>query len=163
MTNRRRTDEQQYEGHDGPCLQAMRTGEVVQAHDLVTDRWDGYPAVAVANGIRSVLSTPLIFNAASACALNLYAETPGVCSETGQQLAVLLAGQAAIAVTAALRHYGEVTLSDHLRVALSSRLVIDQAIGIVMGQRRCTSHEAVATLRVVYQRGNINSGSSPPS
>ena len=44
-------------------------------------------------------------------------------------LVALLAGQAAIAVTAALRHYDEVRLSDHLRGALSSQSVIDQAIG----------------------------------
>ena len=47
-------------------------------------------------------------------------------------LVALLAGQAAIAVTAALRHYDEVRLSDHLRGALSSQSVIDQAIGIIM-------------------------------
>jgi hypothetical protein len=52
--------------------------------------------------------------------------------QCGGAAAALLAGQAAIAVTAALRHYDEVRLSDHLRSALSSRLVIDQAIGIVM-------------------------------
>jgi hypothetical protein len=47
----------------------------------------------------------------------------------------LLAGQAAIAVTAALRHHDEVTLPDHLRIALSSRSAIDQAIGIIMAQQ----------------------------
>lgn len=54
-------DEQQYERDEGPCLQALYTGEVVEAVDLtVEDRWNGYPAVAVGYGIRSVLSTPLI-------------------------------------------------------------------------------------------------------
>jgi AmiR/NasT family two-component response regulator len=72
-----------------------------------------------------------------------------------RQLAALLAGQAAIAVTAALRHYDEITLSDHLRIALSSRSVIDQAIGIVMAQRRCGPEEAFATLRMISQRRNI--------
>ncbi len=58
-----------------------------------------------------------------------------------QHFTALLAGQAAIAVTAALRHDDEVTLSDHLRTALSSRSVIDQAIGIVMSQSRRTADE----------------------
>ncbi|MDQ3827623.1 MAG: ANTAR domain-containing protein, partial [Actinomycetota bacterium] len=58
-------------------------------------------------------------------------------------------------VTAALRHYDEITLSDHLRIALSSRSVIDQAIGIVMAQRHCDPHTAFATLRTISQRRNI--------
>src|SRR2546421_9667041 len=80
---------------------------------------------------------------------------PRLFSAVDSQLARLLAGQAAIAVTAALRHYDEVTLSDHLRIALSSRSVIDQAIGIVMAQRRCSPEEAFATLRTISQRRNI--------
>ena len=148
-------DEQQYEHDDGPCLQAMRAGEIVESRNLVTEeRWDGYPAVAVARGIRSVLSIPLMVATTSSGALNLYADAPEALSEVDRQLAVLLAGQAAIAVTAALRHYDEATLSDHLRIALSSRSVIDQAIGIVMAQSRCTPDEAFATLRVVSQRRN---------
>lgn len=149
-------DEQQYERDEGPCLQALYTGEVVESVDLaVEDRWDGYPAVAVGHGIRSVLSTPLIVDGKPVGALNLYAGAPDAFTDTDRRLALLLAGQAAIAVTAALRHYDEVTLSDHLRTALSSRSVIDQAIGIVMGQRRCTPDEAFATLRLVSQRRNI--------
>jgi AmiR/NasT family two-component response regulator len=67
----------------------------------------------------------------------------------------LLAGQAAIAVTAALRHHDEVTLSDHLRLALSSRSAIDQAIGIIMAQQRGTPEQAFAALRTISQRRNI--------
>jgi hypothetical protein len=68
---------------------------------------------------------------------------------------MLLAGQAVIAITAALRHYDEVTLSDHLRVALSSRSVIDQAIGIVMAKSQCGPDDAFAALRAISQRRNI--------
>jgi len=70
-------------------------------------------------------------------------------------MAQLLAAQVAIAITAALRNYDQVTLTDHLRVALASRSVIDQAIGIVMAQRRCTAPDAFATLRTISQRRGI--------
>lgn len=53
-----------------------------------------------------------------------------------RRLAAVLAEQAAIAVTAALRHYDEATPSDNLRIALSSRSAIDQAIGIIIGPLR---------------------------
>jgi ANTAR domain len=80
-----------------------------------------------------------------------------------RQLTELLAGQAAIAIIAALRRYDEITLSDHLRIALSSRSVIDQAIGIVMAQRRCDPEEAFGTLWTISRQRNINSAPSPPS
>jgi GAF domain-containing protein len=152
----RQLDEQQYEHEAGPCLQSLANGEVVEATDLTTEkRWDSYPTVAMAHGILAILSTPMIVKGTPVGVLNLYARTPRAFSVVDRQLAGLLAGQAAIAVTAALRHYDEVTLSDHLRIALSSRSVIDQAIGIVMAQRRCDPEMAFATLRTISQRRNI--------
>ena len=152
----RQLDEQQYEHDSGPCLQALATGEVVEAEDLATEqRWRGYPTIAMAHGILAVLSTPLIVEGKPVGVLNLYARTTRAFSVVDRQLAGLLAGQAAIAVTAALRHYDEVTLSDHLRIALSSRSVIDQAIGIVMARRRCDPDTAFAILRTISQRRNI--------
>jgi GAF domain-containing protein len=152
----RQLDEQQYKHETGPCLQALYSGEVVEAVDLAAeDRWETYPAIAMAQGILAVLSTPLIVQGKPVGVLNLYARTQRAFSAVDRQLAELLAGQAAIAVTAALRRYDEVTLSDHLRIALSSRSLIDQAIGIVMAQRRCGPEEAFGTLRTISQRRNI--------
>lgn len=149
-------DERQYEHAMGPCLQALASGEVVMAQDLaVEDRWGVYPAIAMAQGILAILAIPLIVGGRLVGVLNLYARTPQAFSAVDRRLAGLLAGQAAIAITAALRHYDEVTLSDHLRIALSSRSVIDQAIGIVIAQRRCSPEEAFAILRAMSQRRNI--------
>lgn len=149
-------DEKQYEHDEGPCLQALYTGLVVDAPDLtVEDRWDGYPQVALGHGIAAVLSTPLLVHDKPVGVLNLYAHTAHAYSDEDRRVAAVLAEQAAIAVTAALRHYDEVTLSDHLRTALSSRSVIDQAVGVIIGQRRCTADEAFAMLRTISQRRNI--------
>lgn len=149
-------DEQQYDIGDGPCLQALRSGEIVDAADLCAEsRWGDYPKIAMGHGILAIYSVPLIVNGKPVGVLNVYARTTNAFSAVDRQLLQLLAGQAAIAVTAALRHYDEVTLSDHLRTALSSRSVIDQAIGIVMAQQRGTAEHAFATLRIISQRRNI--------
>lgn len=149
-------DEQQYEIGDGPCLQALASGEVVDVPDLRTEsRWDGYPTIAMGHGILAMHSVPLMVDGKPVGVLNVYARSPNAFGAVDQQLMQLLAGQAAIAVTAALRHYDEVTLSDHLRIALSSRSVIDQAIGIVMAQQRGTPEQAFAVLRTISQRRNI--------
>jgi GAF domain-containing protein len=123
-------DEQQYELGDGPCLEALHSGEVVDGKDLgPKSRWKDYPTIAMGYGILAVYSVPLMVAGKPVGVLNLYAGTPSAFGPLERQLAALLAGQAAIAVTAALRHYDEVTLSDQLRIALSSRSVIDQALG----------------------------------
>ncbi|MGH3784046.1 MAG: GAF and ANTAR domain-containing protein [Pseudonocardiaceae bacterium] len=148
-----RLDEQQYELDTGPCLQALASGEIVDAPDLgVESWWEGYPMIAMGYGILGVYSVSLIVAGKPVGVLNLYARIPNAFGALDRQMAALLAGQA---VTAALRHYDEMTLSDHLRIALSSRSVIDQAIGIVMAHQRGTPEQAFAALRTISQRRNI--------
>jgi len=149
-------DEQQYEVEDGPCLQALRTGQVVLSDDLSREtRWDGYPAMAVAQGVRSVYSSPLQVGKRPIGALNLYATTAGAFTTDSQTAAAQLTALTAATITAAMRHYDQATLTDHLKTALSSRSVIDQAIGIIIGMQRCPPQTAFDILRTVSQNRNI--------
>ena len=150
-------DEQQYLLDDGPCLQALNTGEVVTSSDFSREsRWDGYPPRALAHGVRAVYSSPLLVNDTPIGALNLYATSTDAFEAEDTRAAIAqLVALAAATITAAMRHYDEVKLTDHLRTALSSRSVIDQAIGIVIAMQRCTEREAFDTLRTVSQNRNI--------
>jgi GAF domain-containing protein len=149
-------DEQQYELDQGPCLEALSTGVVVSAPDLSREtRWNGYPARALAHDVRAVHSSPLLVNDRPIGALNLYATTTDPFDAAAQETAAQLTALAAATITAAMRHYNEATLTDHLRSALFSRSVIDQAIGIVMATQHCTSDEAFNILRTVSQHRNI--------
>ncbi|HEY2205495.1 MAG TPA: GAF and ANTAR domain-containing protein, partial [Pseudonocardia sp.] len=149
-------DEQQYEHGLGPCSEALLTGEVIDAPDLSLEtRWNSYPVIAMGHGILAVHSVPLLVKDKPVGVLNLYADHRHAFGTRERQLAQLLAGQATIAVVAALRRYDEISLTDHLRTALASRSVIDQAIGIVMGQRRCSATEAFAMLPTISQRRHL--------
>jgi GAF domain-containing protein len=149
-------DEQQYELLDGPCLEAIRTARMVLSDDLSIDkRWDGYPAMAVAHGVRTVLSSPLMVGSSPIGALNLYATAAGAFTPDARAAAGQLTALAAATMTAAMRHYDQTTLTDHLRTALSSRSVIDQAIGIIIGSQRCPPETAFDILRTVSQNRNI--------
>jgi GAF domain-containing protein len=54
-------DEIQYGAEQGPCLDALRTGTIVQVDDLNDEqRWDEYRPHAIAHGVTSSLSLPLI-------------------------------------------------------------------------------------------------------
>ena len=63
----------QYGRGQGPCLQALRTGERVKVADLATDdRWGEYRLHALAAGVRSSVSLPLTVNDATIGSVNLY-------------------------------------------------------------------------------------------
>lgn len=149
-------DEQQNGLGTGPYLQAAATGEVVDAPDLsVETRWGDYPAVAMGHGMMSVLSTPLVVHGIATGALSLYARQSYAFDPHDRHLALLLASQAAVAMSGELRNHDQVTVANHLRAALASRSVIDQAIGIVMAQRHCDAGHATAALRTISQRRHI--------
>jgi GAF domain-containing protein len=148
-------DEVQY-GHDqGPCLQAMRTGQTVIAADLATEqRWGPYPAYALSYGVHSSLSLPLTANGGTRGALNLYAGNPHAFGPSQQQHAELFAGPASAALTVVIRQVHQVRLSEQLRVALATRAVIDQALGILMGHNSCDFDTAFTILRESSQHQN---------
>jgi GAF domain-containing protein len=148
-------DQHQYEQGTGPCLDALRTASVVHVADLRRERhWGEFGTIMLSHGVTGALAVPLMGRDGAAGALNLYSAAGARFDERDQQLARALAAHAAVALTAALRTYDQVSLADNLRVALSSRSVIDQAIGIVMGRERCSADEAFDVLRKVSQQRN---------
>ncbi len=148
-------DEVQYGVDAGPCLDAMRNDRINSIADLsVEDRWPTYCKHALSQGVRASFSMPLRAGDGAVGALNLYSKSSPFDADVRQHVAVF-AAQAAAAIVMALRYSEQVTLTEQLRTALTSRSVIDQAMGIIMGQRRCTAEEAFAVLRAASQRRNI--------
>jgi GAF domain-containing protein len=149
-------DEIQY-GHDqGPCLTSLATGEVVLIDDLAEDdRWDAYQLPALAHGVRSSLSLPLHRDGKAIGALNIYATRPHAFGEQEQLDARRFAAEASRALALAVRMAERTEMSEHLQKALASRAVIDQALGVVMSQNRCTADEAFEMLRTISQNRNV--------
>lgn len=149
-------DEVQY-GHDeGPCLCSLATGQVVVVDDLAEDdRWGGYRLPALGHGVRSSLSLPLRADDAVIGALNVYASAPRAFGPAEQIVARRFAEEATRSLELAVRMAESSDMSVHLQAALVSRAVIDQALGIVMGQNRCTADEAFELLRGISQNRNV--------
>jgi GAF domain-containing protein len=149
-------DEVQYGHHTGPCLAAMRTGQTVLIIDLTTDdRWGDYGPDALAHGIVSALSLALDGGPGLRGALNFYAGQPGVFGTERQHQAEALAAEACRALRLAVRLTDQVQLTRNLETAMASRSVIDQALGIIMGQNRCTDTDAFEILRRASNHRNI--------
>jgi GAF domain-containing protein len=149
-------DEVQYGADTGPCLDTMRTGtpnSIVDLHD--EHRWESYVGHAIRLGVRSSIALPLPVAGTVVGALNLYSPAPAAFDDSVRRAAANFAGQAAAAVGMAMRFASQVTITEQLRTALTSRSDIDQAMGIIMANRRCTSEEAFAVLREASQHRNV--------
>jgi GAF domain-containing protein len=151
-----RADEIQYAQGEGPCLEAMRTGATVHVPEMATDdRWGNYRSYALAQGVRSVLSTPIGVDGQHFGALNLYSTDTGAFDDGARQQAERWAQQASGAVGVALRLAERTRHGQQLAEALDSRSIIDQAIGILMAQQRCSARVAFEILRSASQGRNV--------
>lgn len=149
-------DEIQYGNGDGPCLHSARTREVVVIEDARTDtRWRDYHSQAAELGLRSSLSVPLELGDNAAGALNLYTFELHAFDDAERVVLGQFCDETSRAVSLAL-HYGQVTEeNDHLHAAMATRRAIDQALGLIMAQNRCSSDEAFAILRRASQNRNV--------
>jgi hypothetical protein len=96
----RAADETQRSFDDGPARTAVRSGEFIFVGDTTLDRrWPGYASAAAAEGVRSLLSVPLVPAEIFSAAVNLYAPWPHAFTSADITAAVRLARQ----VSSALR------------------------------------------------------------
>ena len=87
-------------------------------------------------------------------ALNFYAGTPEAFDAEMQVHAEDLGGEVARALRLAVRLSDQTQLTRDLETAMASRSVIDRAIGIIMGQNRCTDTAAFEILRTASNHRN---------
>jgi GAF domain-containing protein len=148
-------DESQYEQGYGPCLDASRSGISLSLPDMRSEsRWPRWAAHAVRQGVHSSLSIGLPIHETVSGALNIYATKPDTFDEDAILLAETFAGYAAVALANAHLYDVTATLAQHMQAAMEHRAVIEQAKGIVMGERRCTAEEAFQILSKLSQDTN---------
>lgn len=142
-------DETQYDLGEGPCLHALATGDPVLLDDLNHDtRWPTYLARARRLGLQCSLSLPLTADSGPVAALNLYGfGEPSMFTPPVRHRCELFAAQASGALQLTLDRAADRELRDQLEQALVSRTIIDQAIGILIGQQHCTADHAFDLLR----------------
>lgn len=124
----------QIQSDEGPCLEAYRTVAQVRVPDLadVADRWPTFvAAVADAGAFRSVHALPLRLRGRAIGAMNLFHHNPGPLPEADLALGQALADVATIGILSerSIRR-GEV-VNEQLQTALTSRVIIEQAKGVV--------------------------------
>jgi GAF domain-containing protein len=133
---------------DGPCLTAIRSNSSVLVPDVESEpRWPEYMKAASEHGVRSILGVPMNLDGEAGAGLNLYAGSPNGFSGEAIERAEKYAERASKALNLSVRMAHLSEARDNLKAALESRTTIDLAIGIVMGQNRCSQEAAFKILK----------------
>lgn len=149
-------DELQYKYDEGPCLSAARNGEVFHAPDLALEtRWPEYITEIRDTGVESIMAVPFELLGEALGALNLYAEGTDAFDEDTRTLALAYAAQASASIRLAVRITGLANTAEDLKTAMTSRTIIDVAVGVIMGQNRCSQDEAFSILQRASNTRNI--------
>lgn len=149
-------DQVQYDTGHGPCLDALRYGDVLLVEDTeeAAPRWPRFEEECARHGIRSTVSLPLLVHDESIGGLNLYARTPKAFPLDEVHRARVFAASAAAVAYNSLRYHEAVSLGEGLTEAMVSRASIEQAKGILMAQSGVGPDEAFELLVRASQREN---------
>lgn len=137
------------QSEEGPCLDAFRTGDPVFSADLRQDdaRWPRFVPRAVSDGFGSVFSWPLRVRTEVIGALNLFGNEPATFSGMDRALAGALANIATIGLLQQRAIEASRETAEQLQIALSSRVLIEQAKGVIAERHDLSIDEAFARLR----------------
>lgn len=149
--------EQFQEKHQtGPAVEAFRTCTALQCAELATEseRWPEYVEAALSTGTTSVAVLPLALNDEAYGTLTLYAHRRGW-PERDIAAASVLADMATAYLINASTHQQHTELNRQLSIALDSRVLIEQAKGIISEHQGLTVEQAFEVIRNHARRHNI--------
>ena len=144
------------QSQEGPCLDCYRTGEPVVNQDLTaaSGRWPRFAPEALAAGFHSVQALPMRLRGIVIGALNLFHVEPGEKDEADIVAAQALADIATIGIIQHRNAMESQVVNDQLSNALNSRVVIEQAKGIVAERMGLNMDESFAMLRIYARDHN---------
>ena len=142
---------------EGPCLDAFRTGERVEHQDLEadSDRWPSFSAAALREGFQSVSALPLRFRDVTLGALNLFSVTQDPMSEADVMVARAFADLATLSIVQHRASTEAQRVNEQLSAALTSRVVIEQAKGVVAARAGIELAEAFSRLRAYARDSDL--------
>jgi GAF domain-containing protein len=145
----------QLQNEEGPCLDCIRTGVAVNVDDLGAEaaRWPRFAPEAARVGYRSVHAVPMRLRAEVIGGLNLFRDSAPLTRDE-QRVAQALADVATIGVLQQRSAHRASLLAEQLQTALDSRVVIEQAKGVLAAFGDIAMQEAYLSMRRYARDGN---------
>jgi hypothetical protein len=147
----------QLQNDEGPCLDAFATGSSVSDPDLVTAdvRWPRFALAATEAGFAAVDALPMRLRNDVIGALNLFRVRPGELSDLAHRTARAMVDVATIGLLQERSIRQQEILTEQLQTALNSRVVIEQAKGLVAERLGVDMEGAFAALRGYARSRNL--------
>ncbi|POH66387.1 transcriptional regulator [Cryobacterium zongtaii] len=133
----------------GPCIDCYQTGSVVSVPDIEADPrdWPRFRRSALDQGFRAAHATPLRLHGEVIGAMNLLSTEAGALSDRDAQLAQALADVATVGILHERSFRQPEVVAAQLHLALDTRILVEQAKGVLAEVRSCTMSEAFDALR----------------
>jgi GAF domain-containing protein len=146
----------QVQADEGPCVDCYRSGEAIVNYNLNADddRWPNFTPRALEQGFLSVHSLPMRLRGRTIGALNLFRTHQG---PMGVEDVAAAQGLADVATIAILQHQSSLNasaLNEQLSNALNSRIIIEQAKGMISQATNCDMDQAFGRLRAHARNHN---------
>jgi GAF domain-containing protein len=142
----------------GPCIDAVASATPVAVADIAagdaSDRWPDYTVEANNAGIQAVAGIPMLADRAAIGAVNLYDSEPRNWSTEDLRIATIFASIATGYLAHASSARQQQRTAEQLEQALNTRLIIEQAKGVLATQRATTVDEAFRSLRKYARENN---------
>lgn len=149
-------EEVQHLAQDGPCVTAFRTGEVVAVSDIdELTEWPDYRRAARSAGFSSVVGMPLVIENHRVGSLDVYDRPVRTWSDHDLDAARVLADIATAYIVRAGQLVEARDLAAQLQAALDSRIVIEQAKGVLSNQHGVSLTTAFEIIRHHARSNNL--------
>ncbi len=134
---------------EGPCVECCRTGEAIEIADvgLTGAEWQEFRAAALREGFRSVRAVPLRVRSEVIGSLGLFRTRVGALDPMEADVALALANLASIGILHERVVREGSMVADQLQRALDSRVLIEQAKGVLAALSDADMDEAFEMLR----------------
>ena len=138
----------QLQAGEGPCVECYATGNPVTVEDIqVLDRWPQFKAAALSQRFRSVHAVPMRIHGRTIGAMGLFGSAPGSLTAEDSAIGQALADVATISLMHERTIREAVLVNEQLQRALNSRILIEQAKGVIAHTAGVDMNEAFSLLR----------------
>lgn len=141
----------------GPCIDCFTTGSPISVPDIGADggKWPEFRTAALAQGFRMVHATPMKLRGQVIGTMNLFGAMPGEVSARDTAVVQALADVATIGILQErLIREGHLA-AEQLHRALDSRILIEQAKGVVANSLSLSMDRAFELIRSYTRSHNL--------
>jgi len=141
------------QSQEGPCYESAMTGQIVLREDLtLAIGWEHFSAQAAHLGYRSAIAVPILVHGQPIGALNIFWSNPQEFSDHTIRFARAVADLAAVGLAFQDRVADAESLALRLEDAAQTRIMIEQAKGMLVVQAHVSMNEAFELMREHHQK-----------